>query len=135
MAKEITKASDLEGVNPLEQVELNYNIFLDPMGPPTEKATGLFAGTFNVNDYKYLVLANAKPSPVYSGKLFVTCDLYRINEDHIIEGRTHTSDHCKQDEPGFSLENEVKRQTDTINKIKLMEFKRFGNLRWASDFL
>lgn len=124
--KRIKKAKDLEGVKPTEEVKLTYYYGTDPLSldlPCTSKTT--FGGSFNINDDAYLVFYKTKNSENFSGKYILSSELYKIQEDRIINDSKRLSDYSDKD--AHSLEETVKRQTKLFRASKVVELKANQN--------
>ena len=81
--KQVTKASDLEGVKLMDDIELGHYTSL-PIDSPQYIQKGVFGGSFQVNNDTYLVLAKVKHYSEAPWADFVTSVLYKTHENKIV---------------------------------------------------
>jgi hypothetical protein len=145
--KTITKASDLEGINPKEEVKVNYSS--NSSNKDILKSTrGLFAGSFdlesntNPETNKYFVISSTKLSKLFSNNIFVCSELYIAEESRIIPGKEYTTGHVECYKRGFNsennpernLENRLNEETDRhLNKLKEMRLEQINRLNEITE--
>src|SRR4030043_595727 len=79
--KQITNASDLEGIQPMERVMIEYYTFFNPAEPPTQCA-GIYAGSFDINNEKYIVTSKEVLSKEFRETIFLISSLYKVQQDN-----------------------------------------------------
>jgi len=125
MAK-ITKASELEGVQPLEEVEVNYRYQNPLLKNPTVK--GIYAGSFQLMDDQYLVLSTLKNSFMDQDKQYVLSEVYDISKHFITKKREVIIGSIKKSSSEPELENILKIHVDTLmNKVASQPKYRLKN--------
>src|SRR4030042_2428440 len=114
--KQITKASDLEGIKPLEEVKVTYRY--DPSGVNLPAISeGIYAGSFDVNNQKYLAVAKTKNS---NYNTFVTSALYKADENAIFLDTPVLNGDCTANNPS-GLEEKIKKHLNIFMNDKLVE--------------
>lgn len=145
--KTLTKLSDLEGINPKEEVKVDY------YSNPSEKATlkssrGIYAGSFDIESNtptepnKYFVITSTKLSKLFSNNIFVCSELYIAEESRIISEKEYTTGHVEYYKRGFNsennpernLENRLNEETDRhLNKLKEMRLQQLNRLNEITE--
>jgi hypothetical protein len=123
MAKEITSLEDIEGVKLLDNVEVTYfyPVYLDIERLPYKKE-GIFGGTFNINNEKYLVVCDLKPAKSSVGQCFLDSTFYKIQDEAIIDTMHDISGCCYK---GHSnLEAAIKKHIERFNDSELNNLKK-----------
>ena len=118
MAKEITKASDLEGVNPLDEIELNSYSLPDKMFN-SPQITGILGGNFDINNEKYFVVTEVGPSMRFSDGYCIKSSLYKANEKGIDSAQVILNGHYNKARPGFNLEETIRDQVSILHNKTL----------------
>jgi hypothetical protein len=117
--KQITNSKDLKRIQPMEEVKVTYHY--DPSGVNLPCISeGIYAGSFDVNNQKYLALAKTKSSEYTT---LVTSALYKVNEDAIFLDKPVITGDCADNDPS-SLEEKVKIHLNIFMNDKMVEFKR-----------
>jgi len=96
-------------------------VFPTGISDKTHMSTGLFGGTFQINNDKYIVLSNPKNSDYDKPQYFLISSLYKIQKNKIIGQLDAVDGYCKKDPS--SLEEAIKRHVKTFNDNKLRELK------------
>jgi hypothetical protein len=119
----INTVKDLEGVKPFEQVNITYcydkSIDANQL---TLKSKGIFGGSFEVNNEKYLIISHPMQSCFFTSQYILTSYLYKIEDQTIINKMNHLRGYC--DKEHSSLEEAIKRHVKTFNDDKLRELNR-----------
>lgn len=84
MAKKITKASDLEGLSILDDIEVDF--FTSKEGNDKRIDFGIYSGSFNKNNKQYFVLSKVFPLQKNPEALFVNSSVYRVNDSSVSYG-------------------------------------------------
>ncbi|MCX6750625.1 MAG: hypothetical protein NTZ83_04155 [Candidatus Pacearchaeota archaeon] len=128
--KKITSSKDLEGVKPLEEVKVTYRY--DPSGVNLPCISeGIYAGSFDVNNQKYLAVAKIKSS---NYNTFVTSVLYKADENAIFLDKPVLNGDCTANDPS-SLEEKIKKHLNIFMNDKLEELKRMRDKSQMNKFL
>ncbi len=116
MTKTITQASDLEGIQPLEEVELKYK-YRNPLLLP-QNAKGIYAGSFQLMDDQYIVLSTLKNSVMNQDIQHVLSEVYDISKYFITKNKEVALGSIKKSESNQELEARLKIHVNEImNKI------------------
>ena len=126
MTKQITKASELQGVSPLEEVEVKYKYQNHLILPQNVK--GIYAGSFQLMDDQYLVLSTLKNSFMDQDKQYVLSEVYDISKHFITKKREVIIGSIKKSSSEPELENILKIHVDTLmNKVASQPKYRLKN--------
>ena len=126
MTKTITKASDLEGIQPLEEVELKYK-YRNPLLLP-QNVKGIYAGSFQLMDDQYIVLSTLKNSVMNQEIQHVLSEVYDISKYFITKNKEVVLGSIKKSESNQELENILKIHADNLmNKIASQPKYRLKN--------
>ena len=116
MPKTITKASELQGVSPLEEVEVKYK-YQNPLLLP-QNVKGIYAGSFQVMDDQYLVLSTLKNSVMEQDKQHVLSEVYDMRKNFITKNKEVVIGSVKKSESNQELENILKIHLNKLtNKV------------------
>lgn len=119
--KQITKASDLQGIKPLEEITVKY--YYGPDSDPNTipyTAKGIFGGAFQVDNENYFVLSTVRDSHSFSSMYNLTSYLYNAQEKAIIKQKNVLSDFYHKGSPankdkdlGYAISKHVHEFTNT----------------------
>lgn len=109
--KQITKASDLEGLAILDNIEIFYSL---PKSKNNHECSdvGIYAGSFDKDNKKYFVLSKTNKSMYGSKELFVQSEVYGADnssltfEMHVVDG------YCIKDK----LKEKLQRHLEILSK-------------------
>lgn len=121
--KQITKASDLEGIKPMEEVELNPYSLPDKMFYPP-RVTGVLGGSFNINNETYFVVTDVKPSMRFSDGFWIRSCIYKAKEKGIDYTNIIFNGHYNKAKPGFNLEETIKEQVSSLKHETLKNLNK-----------
>jgi hypothetical protein len=118
--KKIIKTSkDLEGIQPMKEVKVTYRY--DPLAVNLPCISeGIYAGSFDVNNQKYLAVARVKRS---EENTFVTSSLYKADENAIFLDEPILRGNCAANTPS-DLEEKIRKHLNIFMNDKMAELKR-----------
>jgi hypothetical protein len=123
--KQITKASDLENLKLLDNIELSHYLSL-PIDRPQYMQKGLFGGSFQINNDKYLMLTKVKHYPEAYWADFVTSILYKAHEDTIVYCGGILVDDYPVGETSL-LEEKINNHLTSFKELKLEKLRQMNS--------
>ena len=122
--KQLTKASDLEGVKTLDEVETTYFIPNSDLSQLPCRSKGIFGGNFKLNKEDYIMVAKVRPSTLYLNKFLLTSYFYKVNNNNLVMDMHFFSNHFTEEEPTRDFPN-----LERLMKNHIKEFTYEAKMR------